>query len=104
MIIVYFSFSTSFQLLTMKTTDSQIKSALRIIWLRSRERAECLKKAGYCCVKCGVKKSTKKGKEQKVEVHHRKGILNWQEMYEAIRKNLLCDDIEVLCPDCHEKK
>ena len=90
----------------MATTDSQIKSALRRLWLRSKERAEILKQSEYTCAECGVKQSKAKGKEQKVEVHHKEGILNWQEIYDAIRKNLLCDvdGLEVLCPDCHSEK
>jgi len=57
----------------------------------------------YCCNKCGIKQSKAKGREVKVEVHHKEGILNWEEIYEAIRKNLLCDPdlLEVLCKECH---
>lgn len=85
------------------TPRSQIIHALRQLWLRSRERAECLKRDKYTCVKCGKKKSAKKGFEQKVEVHHKEGVLNWDEIVEAIRKNLLCDPgkLESLCPECH---
>lgn len=76
------------------------------MWLRSRERATILKEAGYCCNKCGIKQSKAKGKEVKVEVHHKDGILNWDEIYEAIRKNLLCDPdhLEVLCKECHNEE
>jgi len=90
----------------METTDSQIKSALRKMWLHSRERATALKDAEYCCNKCGIKQSKAKGREVKVEVHHKEGILNWEEIYEAIRKNLLCDPdlLEVLCKECHAKE
>jgi len=86
------------------TTDGKIRSALRRLWLRSRERSEALKKAQYSCHDCGVKQSRKKGHEQKVEVHHIDGILNWQEIIKNIRKNLLNDNLEVLCPECHSKK
>lgn len=88
-----------------ETPRSQIIHGLRQMWLRSRERAECLKRAGYTCQKCGVKKSQKKGFEQKVEVHHKEGVLNWDEIVEVIRKDLLCspDKLEALCPNCHDK-
>lgn len=85
------------------TPRSQIVHSLRQLWLRSRERAECLKQTKYTCAKCGKKKSEKKGFEQKVEVHHKEGINNWDEMVECIRKNLLTtpDKLEALCPECH---
>ena len=86
------------------TPRSQIIHSLRQLWLRSRERAECLKLAHYTCAKCQRKKSAKKGFEQKVEVHHRGGIENWDFLVEDIRKFLLCspDELEALCPDCHD--
>ena len=88
------------------TPNSRIKSALRQLWLRSRERAKTLKMANYTCSCCGVKQSKAKGKEVKVEVHHREGILNWLEVYRVIREQLLCepDKMEVLCPKCHKEK
>lgn len=54
---------------------------------------------------CGVKQSRAKGKEQKLHVHHKKGIGNWQRVVEVIREELLCDpdDLQVLCPECHYK-
>jgi predicted HNH restriction endonuclease len=88
-----------------ETPRSQIVHSLRQLWLRSRERAECLKKANYTCQNCGKKKSQKKGFEQKVEVHHKEGILNWDEIVEVIKKDLLCspDKLEALCPECHDR-
>jgi predicted HNH restriction endonuclease len=84
------------------TPKSRIRSALRQLFLRSRERAAVLKEAGYCCSECGVKQSTAKGKEVKVEVHHKSGIDNWAEIDEYIRKALLNkDDMTVLCKGCH---
>ena len=85
------------------TPKSQIVHALRQLWLRSRERAECLKLAGYTCQKCGKKKSQRKGFEQKVEVHHKLGVENWDALVGDIRTFLLCspDKLEALCPDCH---
>jgi predicted HNH restriction endonuclease len=85
------------------TPRSQIVHSIRQLWLRSRERGECLKLAKYTCTSCGKKQSKKKGFEQKVEVHHKEGIENWDEVVECIRKNVLCDPtkLECLCPECH---
>jgi len=85
------------------TPNSIIKHALRQLWLRSRERAACLKEAKYTCQKCGKKKSQKKGAEQKVEVHHKEGVGNWERMIEVLREELLCapEKLECLCPECH---
>lgn len=85
------------------TPNSKIKASLRQLSLRSRERAGALKKANYCCDKCGVKQSKAKGKEVSVTVHHKRGI-DWHEIYEYIRQKLLNqDDMQVLCNDCHDK-
>ncbi len=89
---------------TPYTPNYKIKSALRILWLRSRERANRLKHDGYCCQKCGRKQSKAKGKELKVEVHHRDGISNWEKIFSVIRECLLTDKdkLETLCVDCHK--
>ena len=78
---------------------------LRQMWLRSQERAYALKRDGYTCQSCGVKKSVKKGHEQKVVVHHKEGIGNWDKVIELIRLEILCnpEHLETLCPDCHKK-
>lgn len=87
------------------TPNTRIKSALRMLFMRSRERANTLKKANYCCERCGIKQSKAKGKEVKVEVHHKHMIQNWSKLYEAIREYLLNeDDLEVLCKSCHDKE
>jgi predicted HNH restriction endonuclease len=88
------------------TPNSRIKAALRQLWLRSREHAAALKRDGYTCQCCGVKKSTAKGREVSVEVHHEDGITNWGEIYRVIRENLLCDPkhLETLCKKCHKKE
>jgi predicted HNH restriction endonuclease len=89
-----------------RTGRSQIVHTIRMLWLRSVERSEALKRTKYCCEKCGVKRSVAKGKEQKVEVHHKEGIGNWDAVVEVIRKEILCDpdNLEVLCPECHDKQ
>ena len=88
------------------TPNSKITSALRKLWLQSRERNQALKNANRYCEKCGVKASTAKGKEQKLEVHHKDGVTNWQKMIDAIREYLLVDPkrLKVLCPECHKKE
>lgn len=88
------------------TPNSKIQSALRQLWLRSRERATALKQQNYTCQRCGKKQSKAKGKEVKVEVHHKQGVLNWQELNNQIRKYLLCNPIhlEVLCKECHSRE
>ena len=88
------------------TPRSKVRSAIRQLFLRSRERAACLKAAGYTCAACGVKQSRKKGAEVYVEVHHRSGIGNWEAVIDAIYKDILChpDLMEVLCKACHSKR
>lgn len=88
------------------TSDGRIKSALRMLWLRSKERSNCMKANNYECAKCGVHQSVAKGQEVKIEVHHKEGICNWDEIYEVIRKHLLTstDKLECLCKDCHKKE
>lgn len=88
------------------TPNSQIKSALRQLWLRSRERSTAIKRDKYTCRKCNVKQSKAKGKEVFVQVHHKKGICNWEEIYAVIRKNLLChpDDLITHCEKCHDEE
>jgi predicted HNH restriction endonuclease len=87
------------------TPNSQIRSALRRLFLRSRERSKTLKDAGYCCAECGKKNSKAKGRECSVEVHHKSGIDNWNELFDVIRIKLLnVDDMEPLCKDCHDKE
>ena len=89
-----------------RTSRARIKGMLRQMWLRSAERNETLKRDGYTCQDCGIKQSTKKGFEQKVQVHHKEGIDVWDDIIDLIQESLLCDPdkLETLCPDCHDKK
>jgi len=89
-----------------ETPRSRVRSAIRQLWLRSREHAKALKDAQYTCQICGVKKSVAKGKEQKVIVHHTHGIGNWEKVIDIIFEEILCspDKLEVLCPKCHKEK
>ena len=89
-----------------QTKKTQIVHALRLLWLRSRERAVALKRDGYRCQECGVKQSKAKGHVQRVEVHHRAGSCNWDRIVAVIHEELLCDpcELEVLCPRCHKRR
>ena len=86
------------------TPRSRVRSALRQLWLRSRERAAAMKRDQYTCQKCHRKQSKAKGKEFSVHVHHKYGILNWDRLIDLVFEGLLCDPshLEVLCPDCHD--
>ena len=88
-----------------RTTRSQIKNALRRLWLYSVERRTTLKNSNYCCEQCQVKMSRAKGYEQKIEVHHKQGVGNWDEVIDVIMKELLPDPsmLQSLCPACHDK-
>ena len=89
-----------------RTPRAKIKGVLRMLYVQSRERQAALKRDNYSCVRCGVKKSTAKGKEQKVEVHHKYGVDCWNDIIELIQDALLCDPefLETLCPECHKKE
>ena len=82
------------------TPNAQIVSALRGLWLRSRERSSRLKQDNYTCQKCGRKKS----KEIKVEVHHLDQI-HWDKIIKVVRKELLVPPkkLQTVCKDCHKK-
>lgn len=92
--------------MTTQTPKSQIVHALRAMWLRSKERTEALKQSKYSCQRCGVKQSKAKGKEQKVQVHHKQGIGNWDTIVKFLRNELLVEHefLEVLCPECHKEE
>ena len=85
------------------TPNSQIKSALRKLWLRSRERSTALQNTGYCCSVCGIKQSVAKGREVRLDVHHLDGI-DWQGVIDLIRERMLPspDRLAPLCKACHE--
>lgn len=90
----------------MRTTRSAIKSALRLLWLRSKERSTALKLASYQCEECGIKQSTAKGKEVRLEVHHLEEAIDWNKMIDYLQRHLLCspDNLEVLCKKCHYER
>ena len=86
------------------TPRSRIRSALRQLWLRSRERAAALKRDKYTCQTCGRKQTKIKGKEFSVQVHHLKGIANWEGLIDEVYMKLLCDPkhLETICKECHD--
>jgi 5-methylcytosine-specific restriction endonuclease McrA len=85
------------------TPRSRIRSALRNVWLRSRERAACLKRDGYTCQICGKKQTMAKGKVFKVQVHHLNGI-EWEYLIDEVYEHLLCnpDFLQTICKPCHD--
>ena len=89
----------------LSTPRSRIRSALRMCWMRSRERAAALKRENNTCQCCHKKASKAKGKEQKVEVHHISGhITNWNLIIDLIFEQLFVapEFLEVLCKECHD--
>jgi hypothetical protein len=88
------------------TPRSQVRSAIRQLWLRSRERSSALKRTGNCCEVCGVKATMAKGKEVKLEVHHNGGVPNWEHIIDTIYRHLLCDPkhLTVMCKPCHQQE
>jgi predicted HNH restriction endonuclease len=86
------------------TPASRIRNALRLLWLRSRERAQALKNTNYCCSVCGVKQSAAKGREVKLQVHHVDGC-DWDGVIDTIRAKILQtpDRLAPVCKPCHER-
>ena len=90
---------------SQRTPRSTIKSALRRLFLRSKERSSALKRDEYKCQRCGKKQSRTKGKEVYVECHHVNGM-DWQILIDIIYDRLLChkEELETLCKECHKKQ
>ena len=87
------------------TPNSRIRQALRILWMRSRERAAALRRHDYRCGICNVKQSAAKGREVKLMVHHMDGV-DWDGLFDDIRRRLLVDPDRLLpvCKECHDKQ
>jgi len=73
--------------------------------MRSRERAAALKATNYCCAYCGIKQSTAKGREVKLQVQHLDGV-DWDGLFDDIRRRLLHDPkrLAPACKACHDKQ
>lgn len=84
------------------TPNSQIRAALRQLWLRSRERGQAVKDQHNTCVKCGRKGSVAKGREVRINVHHKAGV-DWSGLLDLIRERLLQTpaDYDCMCEECH---
>jgi 5-methylcytosine-specific restriction endonuclease McrA len=87
------------------TPTSRIRSSIRQLWLRSRERSSAIRREHNTCQRCGNKGSIAKGREVPIEVHHINGI-EWEEVIKYIRDKVLVDPegLEVLCKECHKKE
>jgi 5-methylcytosine-specific restriction endonuclease McrA len=88
------------------TPNSQIIAALRLLWLRSRERASAIKRDKNTCQICGSKGSVAKGREVKIEIHHlAPGDINWDRIIRVVRAELLCEPnmLITLCKEDHKK-
>lgn len=85
------------------TPRSQIKAALRLMWMLSRERAAALQRENNTCECCGAKASVAKGREVKVEVHHNSGQIPWNPLIDYIMRHLIVDpsQLTVMCKKCH---
>lgn len=87
------------------TPRSRVTHSLRLLWLRSRERAKALKDTGYCCKNCGVKQSTAKDNVVKLEVHHDPPIGDkWKRIIDLIYNDILSAPQYPLCVGCHKEK
>lgn len=84
------------------TPRSKIRACLRQLWLRSRERAKSLKNTGYCCKKCGIKQTKRKGEEVSLEVHHDPPI-DWNGIIDLIAERILEVNQYPLCKKCHKE-
>ncbi len=75
-----------------RTTNTQIRNALRRLFLYSRERRRCLK--GAVCLTCGS--------DEKLEPHHLE-LIDWKKIFTVIREELLTDDMVPICKKCHDQ-
>lgn len=85
-----------------ETPRSRVRSALRQLWLRSRERAATIKRDGYRCQDCGIKQSVAKGREVRIEVDHLDGI-DWEAVIDIVIERILVNParLQTVCKPCH---
>ena len=89
---------------SFRTPRSHVRNALRRLYLQSRERAAACRAEDYTCEGCHKKQSRAKGREFKIEVHHRAGKIDWESLIDLVYDRLLVhpDQLEVLCKECHK--
>ncbi len=83
------------------TPRGRIRSALRPIILRSRERAKVMKDAGYKCSERGAKQSKAKGRVVKLVGHHDPKV-DLEPIINMIVE-LLKAPQKPMCTECHDK-
>ena len=76
------------------TTNTQIRAAIRRLWLRCRERD----RAKATMKECAICKAI-----EELEIHHINGI-DWDRLFEAIREEILNDNLICLCKECHKSE
>lgn len=94
---------------TAKMLEGAIRSAIRMVWLRSLARGEALKKARiskgiYLCSTC--KRLYKNGE---IEVDHVHPIIKHNETFLDLSigeliKRYFFSELQVLCKSCHKEK
>jgi sarcosine oxidase delta subunit len=90
-----------------RTPRGVIRERLRkYLWLMSNERAYAVKRDHNTCQRCGAKGSVARGREVKIEVHHKSGKAGLDAAVTAIMDTLLPDpaELECVCYDCHKKE
>jgi len=87
-----------------KTSDATIKSFIRKLWMQSRERTAAIRDQGHKCRRCNARETSRKGIEVSIEVHHRKGEIDWEKIISFIRQEVLVDPslLDVMCMTCHD--
>lgn len=87
------------------TPNNVIRSALRQLWMRSKERNQAIKNANRQCVVCSARQSAAKGREVKLNAHHTDGI-DWADLIRLVRERLLMtpDAYTVVCERCHKQE
>jgi len=85
------------------TPKSRITSALRTVWMRSRERAAAIKQTNGHCVTCNAKQTSAKGRVVKLQVHHAYHRPNWDRIIKVVMEELLQtpDQLWPMCKGCH---
>lgn len=86
------------------TSNSTIVNCIRRLWLYSKERKAAVKDQNNRCQRCATKGIKNRFEEIVIQVHHRKGEINWEKIINFIREEVLVDpsELELLCGKCHD--